>query len=63
LATHRARLIFDSYYDRYRGAIPASRVDGTIRPGMKIAFGAPGRLYEVDEVGYYSSAQGDRAPE
>src|SRR5689334_3389444 len=34
-------LIFDSYYDRYRGAIPSIRVvDGTIRPGMKIAFGA-----------------------
>src|SRR5207302_1100800 len=31
-------LIFDSYYDRYRGAIPSIRVvDGTIRPGMKIA--------------------------
>ena len=47
-------LIFDSYYDRYRGAIPSIRVvDGTIRPGMKIAFGAhKGDLYEVDEVGY-----------
>jgi GTP-binding protein LepA len=47
-------LIFDSYYDRYRGAIPSIRVvDGTIRPGMKIAFGAHKQdLYEVDEVGY-----------
>ena len=47
-------LIFDSYYDRYRGAVPSIRVvDGTIRPGMKIAFGAhPEDLYEVDEVGY-----------
>jgi GTP-binding protein LepA len=47
-------LIFDSYYDRYRGAIPSIRVvDGTIRPGMKIAFGAhKDDLYEVDEVGY-----------
>src|SRR3989442_4554439 len=47
-------LIFDSYYDRYRGAIPSIRVvDGTIRPGMKIAFGAHKEdLYEVDEVGY-----------
>ncbi len=33
-------LIFDSYYDRYRGAIPSIRVaDGVIRPGMRIAFG------------------------
>ncbi len=47
-------LIFDSYYDRYRGAIPSIRVvDGTIRPGMKMAFGAHKEdLYEVDEVGY-----------
>ena len=47
-------LIFDSYYDRYRGAVPSIRVvDGTIRPGMKIAFGAhPEDLYDVDEVGY-----------
>src|SRR5437762_7151952 len=46
-------LIFDSYYDRYRGAIPSIRVvDGTIRPGMKIAFGAhKDDVYEVDEVG------------
>jgi GTP-binding protein LepA len=47
-------LIFDSYYDRYRGAIPSIRVvDGTLRPGMKIAFGShKDDLYEVDEVGY-----------
>jgi GTP-binding protein LepA len=47
-------LIFDSYYDRYRGAIPSIRVvDGVIRPGMQIAFGAhPDDVYEVAEVGY-----------
>jgi GTP-binding protein LepA len=46
-------LIFDSYYDRYRGAIPSIRVvDGTIRPGMKIAFGASDSTYDVIEVGY-----------
>jgi GTP-binding protein LepA len=47
-------LIFDSYYDRYRGAIPSIRVvDGVLRPGMKIAFGAhKDDVYEVDEVGY-----------
>ena len=34
-------LIFDSYYDRYRGAIPSIRVvDGVLRAGMRIAFGA-----------------------
>ncbi len=47
-------LIFDSYYDRYRGAIPSIRVvDGVLRPGMRIAFGAHrDDVYEVDEVGY-----------
>jgi len=47
-------LIFDSYYDRYRGAIPSIRVmDGAIRPGMEIAFGSHAQdRYEVAEVGY-----------
>ena len=46
-------LIFDSYYDRYRGAIPTIRVvDGTVRPGMKITFGASDSVYDVAEVGY-----------
>ena len=46
-------LIFDSYYDRYRGAIPSVRVvDGSVRPGMKIAMGAHDGVYEVAEVGY-----------
>jgi GTP-binding protein LepA len=47
-------LIFDSYYDRYRGAIPSIRVvDGALRPGVKIAFGShKDDVYEVDEVGY-----------
>jgi len=47
-------LIFDSYYDKYRGAIPSIRVvDGTIAPGMQIKFAAgSGQDYEVSEVGY-----------
>jgi GTP-binding protein LepA len=47
-------LIFDSYYDRYRGAIPSVRVvDGRITPKMEIAFGShPTDRYEVAEVGY-----------
>ena len=45
-------LIFDSYYDKYRGAIPSIRiVDGELRKGMKITFGANDTVYEVDEVG------------
>jgi GTP-binding protein LepA len=46
-------LIYDSYYDRYRGAIPSVRVvDGVIRPGTQITFGASDSVYEVAEVGY-----------
>ena len=46
-------LIYDSFYDKYRGAIPSIRVvDGTIRKGTKITFGASESVYEVDEVGY-----------
>ncbi len=46
-------LIFDSYYDRYRGAIPSVRVvDGVVRPGTKIAMGSHEGVYEVAEVGY-----------
>jgi GTP-binding protein LepA len=47
-------LIFDSYYDRFRGAIPSVRVvDGMVRAGMQIAFAAhPEDHYQVDEVGY-----------
>ncbi len=46
-------LIYDSFYDKYRGAIPSVRVvDGTIKVGTKITFGASESVYEVAEVGY-----------
>ena len=46
-------LIYDSYYDKYRGAIPSVRVvDGVLRKGTRITFGASESVYEVDEVGY-----------
>ncbi|HKH92894.1 MAG TPA: translation elongation factor 4 [Gemmatimonadaceae bacterium] len=46
-------LIYDSYYDKYRGAIPSVRVvDGVLRKGTKITFGASQSVYEVGEVGY-----------
>ncbi len=52
-------LIFDSYYDRYRGAIPSIRVvDGVIRKGMRIVFGAhPDDGYDVEEVGHLQLGQ------
>src|SRR5471032_700678 len=46
-------LVYDSYYDRYRGAVPSIRVvDGTIKKGTKITFGSNDGVYEVQEVGY-----------
>ncbi len=45
-------LIFDSWYDSYRGVIVLFRViDGTIRPGMKIRFFNTGRDYQVETLG------------
>ena len=45
-------LIFDSWYDSYRGVIVLFRViDGTVRPGMKIRFFNTGRDYQVETIG------------
>ncbi len=46
-------LVFDSYYDSYRGVVVKVRVyEGMIKPGDKIKFMASGREYVVEEVGY-----------
>jgi GTP-binding protein LepA len=45
-------LIFDSWYDSYRGVIVLFRViDGSIRPGLKIRFFNTGRDYQVETLG------------
>ena len=45
-------LIFDSWYDSYRGVIVLFRViDGSVRPGMKIRFFNTGRDYQVETLG------------
>lgn len=45
-------LIFDSFYDVYRGVVAFIRVvDGRIKPGTKIKMMATGRTAEVEEVG------------
>src|SRR5438552_9587391 len=48
-------LIFDSWYDPYRGVVIVVRViDGTIRPGMKIRLMAEGQDYETLQVGIFT---------
>ena len=48
-------LIFDSFYDNYRGAISMVRImDGTVKVGDKIKMMSSGKTFEVVEVGYFS---------
>ncbi len=48
-------LIFDSWYDPYRGVITLLRVvDGTIRVGQKIRLMAHNKSFEVEGLGYQS---------
>src|SRR6266446_2851722 len=45
-------LVFDSWYDSYRGVIVLFRViDGSIRPGLKLRFFNTGRDYQVETLG------------
>ena len=48
-------LLFDSWYDSYRGAVVMVRVmDGTLKKGDRIKFMATGRTYEVTEMGCFA---------
>jgi GTP-binding protein LepA len=48
-------LIYDSWYDPYRGVIVQIRViDGTIRAGMKVTMMINGQSYDIDQVGIFS---------
>lgn len=49
-------LVFDSYYDNFKGAISFIRVfDGTVKIGDKIKmFQTPGKTFEVTEVGVFT---------
>src|SRR5262245_15513586 len=48
-------LIFDSWYDPYRGVVIVVRViDGMIRPGMKIRLMAQGQDYETLQLGVFN---------
>ena len=51
-------LIFDSYYDPYRGVIVYFRVmDGTIAKGDRVRLMASGKEYDVDDLGVLSPTQ------
>ena len=48
-------LIFDSYYDNFKGAVCLIRVvDGTIKPGDKILMMQTGKSFIVTEVGIFA---------
>ncbi len=48
-------LIFDSYYDNFKGAISMVRiVDGSVKAGSKIKMMKTGKSFEVTEVGIFS---------
>jgi GTP-binding protein LepA len=48
-------LIFDSWFDPYRGVVIVARViDGLLRPGMKIRLMAEGQDYESLQVGIFT---------
>ncbi len=47
-------LIFDSYYDNYKGAICLVRIfDGSVKVGDKIEMMKTGKVYDVVEVGVF----------
>jgi len=51
-------LIFDSYYDSYKGVVCYIRVfEGCIKPGMEIKMMSSNKTYEVTEVGITTSKQ------
>jgi GTP-binding protein LepA len=48
-------LIFDSWYDPYRGVVIVFRViDGMIRTGMRIRFMAEGQDYDAEQLGIFT---------
>ncbi|MCZ6649914.1 MAG: translation elongation factor 4, partial [Acidobacteria bacterium] len=48
-------MVFDSWYDPYRGVIVLVRViDGRLSRGLKVRFMATGKLHDVEEVGRFT---------
>jgi GTP-binding protein LepA len=51
-------LIFDSYYDNYKGALSYVRIkNGTIKANDEILFMATGKVFTVTEVGYFGAGE------
>jgi GTP-binding protein LepA len=51
-------LIFDSYYDPYRGVVVYFRVmDGKVKRGDRVLLMASGKQYEIDELGVLAPSQ------
>ena len=47
-------LIFDSYYDSYKGVVTYIRIiDGVVKPGTKIKLMNTNKVYDVTEVGIF----------
>jgi GTP-binding protein LepA len=48
-------LIFDSWYDPYRGVVILTRVlDGVMKPGMKIRLMQTGQDHQIEQLGVFS---------
>jgi GTP-binding protein LepA len=48
-------LIFDSWYDPYRGVVILTRIiDGVMRPGMKVRLMAAGQDHQIEQLGVFS---------
>src|SRR6187399_706937 len=48
-------LIFDSWYDPYRGVVILTRViDGVMKSGMKVRLMALGQEYQIEQIGVFS---------
>jgi GTP-binding protein LepA len=48
-------MVFDSWYDTYRGVIVLVRViDGRLTRGLKVRFMATGNIHDVEEVGRFT---------
>ena len=51
-------LIFDSFYDNYRGVVVFFRIlDGSVKKGMRIRLMSTGAEYDVVETGYFGAGQ------